>query len=81
MTMPQERADKLFFTGEFDANGQPLTYFAAVPARDLDETDIAALTDDQYRDVTASKLYQKSRPSGRDTDAPAAKAEPAATKP
>ncbi len=78
--MAQERADKLFFTGEFDANGQPLTYFAAVPARDLDESDIAALTDDQYRDVTASKLYQKSKPSGREAEAPAVKAEPAAEK-
>lgn len=62
-----DRAKSLYFTGTYDANGQPLEYFAAVPARDLDDSDIVALTDEQYADITGAPegrkpLYQPSKP-------------------
>ncbi len=66
--MANERAKALYFTGSYDANGQPLEYFAAVPARDLDESDIGGLRDETYQDITGAPtgrkpLYQKTRPS------------------
>ena len=38
--------------------------FVGVPARDLEDHEYDALTDVQKRDVDASPLYQKSKPSG-----------------
>jgi hypothetical protein len=75
--MPTDRPDRLFFAGEYDAQGRPLEFFAAVPARDLDEADIAALTDGQLADITGAPegrrpLYQKTKPANRDEDSPAA---------
>lgn len=45
-----KRATSLRYSG-----GDPVygTSVAGVPARDLDDADIAALSDDQYRDATA----------------------------
>lgn len=45
-----KRASALKYSG-----GDPVygTHLAGVPARDLDEQDIAAMSDDQYRDATA----------------------------
>lgn len=64
-----KRPEKLKFRGSYDASGQPDRYFAAVPARDLDATDIALLTDEQIKDITGGPdpLYVD----------PAAKREPA----
>ena len=58
------RASKLHFVGQRDHDGRPLEYFAFVPARDLDEGDIASLTDEQYDAMTggASPLYAAAKP-------------------
>ncbi len=41
------------------------TYFVGIPARDLEQEEYDALTKMQKRDVDASPLYQKSKPSGK----------------
>lgn len=58
------RAKALHFVGQRDHDGRPLEYFAFVPARDLDEAEIASLTDEQYDAITggASPLYAADRP-------------------
>ncbi len=53
---PAGRAERLYWAGDpDDPNG---FHFAGIPARDLDEYETAALTDDQYRDATESGLYK-----------------------
>lgn len=54
------RASKLHFVGQRDQDGRPLEYFAFVPARDLDEAEIASLTDEQYDAMTGGEnpLYR-----------------------
>lgn len=47
-----KRPERLKFKGGTDASGQPVRFFAAVPARDLGALDIAALTDEQIKDIT-----------------------------
>lgn len=44
------RPKTLHYTGKI-ANGQPDRFFFGVPARDLDESDIAQLSDEQVRDI------------------------------
>lgn len=69
--MPSKRPSALFFTGEYDVTGQPLEYFATVPARDLDEQDIANLTDEQLAMIQTERgegrpaLYASSEPKNR----------------
>jgi hypothetical protein len=61
-----KRADKLRFKGEYierkNDDGDVIVSgfaqsFAGIPTRDLDKSDIDALTDEQYRDATESGLY------------------------
>lgn len=57
-----QRESKLYHVGE------PGLYIAGVPRRDLEERDIARLSEDQYRDAThkgpnGQALYQKTKPS------------------
>lgn len=47
------RPEKLRYTGDVDARGKPLRFFYGVPARNLDEKDIAKLTDEQVKDIMA----------------------------
>lgn len=47
-----KRAEKLYFKGKKGPDGQPLEYFAGVPARTLEEGDIARLGDEQYKEIT-----------------------------
>lgn len=45
------RPTKLMYTGD----GK--TYFPGVPARDLDEADLARLSDERVKEIAASALY------------------------
>lgn len=69
------RVKALKFVGEYDDfDGKPLRFFPGIPARDLDEFDIANLTDEQYATVTGENpLYvapQGGKQSGKpDNDA------------
>lgn len=81
------RAKRLKYQGDwierYDDAGNvvisgPSMSFAGIPARDLDEDDIKALEDDQYRDALQSGLYlnpdakksaAKSGPSAEDASA------------
>jgi len=58
------RATRLHFVGPRDHDGRPLEFFAFVPARDLDEGEIASLTDEQYAAMTEgdAPLYVEERP-------------------
>lgn len=58
------RASKLHFVGQRDQDGRPLEYFAFVPARDLEEDEIASLTDDQYEAMIGGEtpLYRADAP-------------------
>lgn len=64
------REDRLYYTGD------GTYYLPGVPARDLEEADIAALTDPLYADAiapnpaTGKALYQKTNPAGRDAEKP-----------
>ncbi len=62
-----ERPKALFYVGQTNAEGRPTEYFPGVPARDLDEADIASLSDGQVAEAAASSLYQKSKPGSRET--------------
>lgn len=63
--MSKERATRLYYTGDGSQ------FFVGVPARDLEPEDVAALSDEQYDDITADgpatgkPLYQKSEPASR----------------
>jgi hypothetical protein len=76
-----DRPSKLYFTGERDAAGNPTEFFGvvpetgeAVPARDLDEGDLAQLSDRTIKVITGERaggrppLYQKSEPASRRAD-------------
>lgn len=45
------RATRLIYQGTGDRRGD---FFSGVPARDLDEADIAALNDEQYAEITGA---------------------------
>lgn len=63
--MPAERPKELFFIGPIHpVTGEPASWINGIPARDLDETDIAQLSDDDLKTVEASGLYQKTKPTG-----------------
>ena len=72
-----DRPKALYYAGDGSE------FFAGVPARDLDEADVAALTDDQLRDVTADNprtgkpLYLTTKPTASDRE-PAKDAPPPA---
>jgi hypothetical protein len=51
------------FTGQRDANGEPAEWHAGIPARDLAEADVAALSDEEYAVVEASRLYRQAAPA------------------
>ncbi|MDQ3095119.1 MAG: hypothetical protein M3Q82_04035 [Actinomycetota bacterium] len=69
---------KLYFAGQYDASGHPLEYYAAFPARDFDEAEVEALSAADYKMLTSERpsgekpLYQKTKPSKREADSPAA---------
>lgn len=79
-----EKPKRLFYTGGHDAEGRPLEWFAAgvrgegIPARDLDEADIAQLSDETIALITSARaggakpLYQVTEPRSRDDEAPPA---------
>ena len=52
------RAKELRFKGKRNANGDPIEFLAAVPARDLDAQETAELTEAQYGEAIASGLYE-----------------------
>lgn len=59
-----QRESTLYYVGE------PGLYIAGVPRRDLEERDIARLSDDQYQDSThkgpnGKPLYQKTKPASQ----------------
>lgn len=61
----KDREKELFWIGEHHpVTGEPIAWMSGVPARDLDETDITHLTDEDYEIALASGFYQKSKPSG-----------------
>lgn len=73
-----ERPKKLHYTGDGSQ------FFAGIPQRDLDEQEVAALPDWEYRNITSPNpvtgkaLYQKSEPADRKKEpkkAPARKPE------
>lgn len=64
------RAKELRFKGKRNANGDPIEFLAAVPARDLDAAETAGLSDAEYADAIGTGLYE---PAG----APPAAAKPA----
>lgn len=63
------------FTGERDGAGQPVEWFAGIPARDLTAADVAALSDAEYATVEASRLYRAAEPKAATKPAPDAKGE------
>jgi hypothetical protein len=46
------------FTGTYGPNGHPNEFFVGIPARDLDQNDIDALSSDEYEIVKVSPLYE-----------------------
>lgn len=46
------RPTKLRFTSGYTTEGEPLRFFANIPARDLDEGDIAALDEAAIKNIT-----------------------------
>lgn len=69
------------FTGKKDANGIPHEYHMGIPARSLDAADVAALTDDEYKTVEASKLYVEKTPPAPATEKPKAPKQTATSAP
>lgn len=67
-----ERAKHLKFVGGYTAYGMPRRYYADIPARDLDEHDIARLSDEQYARALAGDrpVYQERKRTPHD-EAPA----------
>ncbi len=45
------RPDKLKFHGEYGPDGQPLTFYADIPARDLTAEDIAFISDERLAEI------------------------------
>jgi hypothetical protein len=84
------RAARLKYTGHWierkDADGNivvsgPSESFPGIPARDLTEDDIKALSDAEYRDAVDSGLYvapAASKPAGKSSSKKAAAKKPAA---
>lgn len=87
------RAAKLKYTGQWierkDAEGNivvsgPSESFPGIPARDLAEDDVKALSDAEYRDAVDSGLYvapAASKPTGKASSTKAAAKKPAAPTP
>lgn len=55
--MSNTRTARWRYTGARDAQGQPLEFHTGIPARDLEEEDVAALSSDDYALVKASPIY------------------------
>lgn len=77
------RASKLVYTG---GKMKPRRTFPFAPARDLNERDIARLTDEQYATITggAKPIYHEPKPKAADKpaeDKAAGKDAPASNKP
>ena len=70
------RAKTLRFTGKYDANGQPDRWFNGVPARDLDAAEVAALSDEEYANITGGPTPLYVAPKPAPAKAPAQKAAP-----
>lgn len=75
------RPKRLYWIGERDRDGLPLEYFGAmpgvrdpIPAMDLDEAEVAALTEEQWACIespTGKRLYS-AKASGSNTPNPPA---------
>jgi len=53
------------FIGSVDAEGVPVTYHSGIPARDLTDDDLKALTNEQRDAVETSPLYTMAAPRSR----------------
>lgn len=65
--MPK-RPSKLKFSGRMGADGVPVEFFADVPARDLEEADIALLSDERLAEIQTAPEGRK--PLYRAVEAP-----------
>lgn len=84
-----DRPNRLYFIGQYDADGRPLEYFGGmpgqydpIPARDLTPEDVAALTEAQWECIespTGKRLYQKTEPKRERDDRATVKPDPAST--
>jgi hypothetical protein len=78
----QAREQQLFWVGPMHpVTGEPAEWFSGIPARDLDETDIAHLTDADYETALNCGFYQKSEPTGDKAEEQKAAAKQAAAAP
>jgi hypothetical protein len=50
-----KRPERLLFKGKKGADGRPVAYYPGVPARNLEAADIARLSDEQIKDITAGE--------------------------
>jgi hypothetical protein len=57
------RATELRFKGKRNQHGEPVAFLAAIPARDLDAQETAALSDGQYEEAIGSGLYEPASPA------------------
>jgi len=71
--MTTKRTAPWRYTGDRDGDGKPLAFYTGVPARDLDPDDIAALTDDEYAQVSAGVIYAHEAKAEAKADARAGK--------
>lgn len=69
------RAHALKFKGKYDEDGKPDRFVYFAPARDLDDADIANLSDAEYRDITSGDkpLYAEVKKPEEKTSHPAPK--------
>lgn len=72
-----QRAHALKFKGKYDEAGKPDRYFPGIPARDLDEADIARLSNAEYADAIGGDkpLYAEVKKAEEKQPEPKPKAE------
>lgn len=75
--MPK-RPSKLKFAGQKGADGMPVAFFADVPARDLEEADIALLSDERLAEIQTAPEGRK--PLYKAVEAPKSATKTAAAK-
>ena len=67
--MTTKRTAPWRYTGDRDGDGRPLAFYTGVPARDLNDDDIAALSDAEYALVSAGVIYAHDKAEKADAKA------------